>query len=29
MMDNFTPGPFAGELAAAGIPEEMHEWLGE
>jgi uncharacterized protein (TIGR00369 family) len=29
MMDNFTPGPFAGELAAAGIPEDMHEWLGE
>ncbi|CAN7369704.1 hotdog fold thioesterase [Arthrobacter sp. LjRoot14] len=29
MMDNFTPGPFADELAAAGIPKEMHEWLGE
>jgi 1,4-dihydroxy-2-naphthoyl-CoA hydrolase len=29
MMDNFTPGQFADELATAGIPEEMHEWLGE
>ena len=29
MKDNFTPGPFAAELAAAGIPEEMHDWLGQ
>jgi len=29
MMDNFTPGQFTDELAAAGIPQEMHEWLGE
>ena len=28
MMDNFTPGPFAAELAAAGIPEHLHAWLG-
>ncbi len=28
MMDNFTPGPFASELAAAGIPEHLHGWLG-
>ncbi|MEC5181659.1 hotdog fold thioesterase [Arthrobacter sp. CG_A4] len=28
MMDNFTPGPFAAELVAAGVPEEMHDWLG-
>jgi len=29
MMDNFTPGQFAAELTAAGVPEEMHEWLAE
>jgi 1,4-dihydroxy-2-naphthoyl-CoA hydrolase len=29
MMDNFTPGRFADELAAAGVPAEMYEWLGE
>ncbi|MDF9749285.1 1,4-dihydroxy-2-naphthoyl-CoA hydrolase [Arthrobacter sp. ES3-54] len=29
MMDNFTPGPYAAELAAAGVPEEMHDWLGQ
>jgi 1,4-dihydroxy-2-naphthoyl-CoA hydrolase len=29
MMDNFTPAPFAAELAAAGVPEEMHDWLGQ
>ncbi|MFN3922626.1 MAG: thioesterase, partial [Pseudarthrobacter sp.] len=28
MMDNFTPGPFADELSAAGIPEHLHAWLG-
>jgi len=28
MKDNFTPGPYAAELAAAGVPEEMHDWLG-
>ncbi|MDD1477660.1 hotdog fold thioesterase [Arthrobacter sp. H16F315] len=28
MTDNFTPGPYTAELAAAGIPEEMHDWLG-
>lgn len=28
MMDNFTPGQFADELSAAGIPEELHEILG-
>lgn len=28
MMDNFTPGPFSEELAAAGIPEHLHGWLG-
>jgi 1,4-dihydroxy-2-naphthoyl-CoA hydrolase len=28
MMDNFTPGPFAEELSAAGIPEHLHAWLG-
>ncbi|TLM87759.1 hotdog fold thioesterase [Pseudarthrobacter sp. NamE5] len=28
MMDNFTPGPFAAELAAAGIPDHLHGWLG-
>ena len=29
MMDNFTPGPFAEELSAAGIPEHLHAWLGQ
>ena len=29
MMDNFTPGPFAAELADAGVPVEMHGWLGQ
>ncbi|WP_142063651.1 hotdog fold thioesterase [Pseudarthrobacter sp. B4EP4b] len=29
MMDNFTPGPYAGELAAAGVPEHLHRWLGQ
>jgi 1,4-dihydroxy-2-naphthoyl-CoA hydrolase len=41
MMDNFTPGQSAGdgpsadeadykaELIAAGIPEHLHDWLGE
>lgn len=29
MTDNFTPGPYAAELAAAGVPGEMHEWLGQ
>ncbi|MET4591568.1 hotdog fold thioesterase [Arthrobacter sp. 754] len=29
MMDNFTPGPFAEELVTAGIPEHLHEWLGQ
>ena len=29
MTDNFTPGPYAAELAAAGIPEDLHEWLGQ
>jgi len=28
MTDNFTPGAFAEELAAAGIPDHMHGWLG-
>jgi uncharacterized protein (TIGR00369 family) len=28
MMDNFTPGPFAEELAAAGVPAHLHGWLG-
>lgn len=28
MMDNFTPGPFAEELAAAGVPGHLHGWLG-
>ncbi len=28
MMDNFTPGPFAEELAAAGVPDHLHAWLG-
>ena len=27
MMDNFTPGPFSDELAAAGIPDHLHGWL--
>ena len=29
MMDNFTPGPFADELTAAGVPEHLHGWLGQ
>ena len=29
MMDNFTPAPYAAELAAAGVPEDMHDWLGQ
>ena len=29
MMDNFTPGPFADELTAAGVPEQLHGWLGQ
>jgi 1,4-dihydroxy-2-naphthoyl-CoA hydrolase len=41
MMDNFTPGqsagdgpsaeaaPYRDELVAAGIPEHLHDWLGE
>lgn len=29
MMDNFTPRQFTDELTAAGVPPEMHEWLGE
>ncbi len=29
MMDNFTPGPFADELIAAGVPEHLHGWLGQ
>ena len=29
MMDNFTPGPYAGELTAAGVPEHLHRWLGQ
>jgi 1,4-dihydroxy-2-naphthoyl-CoA hydrolase len=29
MMDNFTPGPFTDELVTAGIPEQLHDWLGE
>ncbi len=29
MMDNFTPGPFVAELAAAGVPAEMHDWLSQ
>jgi uncharacterized protein (TIGR00369 family) len=29
MMDNFTPGPFTDELRTAGIPEHLHDWLGE
>jgi 1,4-dihydroxy-2-naphthoyl-CoA hydrolase len=29
MMDNFTPGPFAEELTAAGVPEHLHAWLGQ
>jgi 1,4-dihydroxy-2-naphthoyl-CoA hydrolase len=28
MMDNFTPHRFADELTAAGIPKELHDWLG-
>jgi uncharacterized protein (TIGR00369 family) len=28
MMDNFTPAPYAAELAAAGVPDELHDWLG-
>src|SRR3954470_11516453 len=29
MMDNFTPGPYAGELTSAGVPEHLHGWLGQ
>ncbi|WP_426995716.1 hotdog fold thioesterase [Pseudarthrobacter sp. N5] len=29
MMDNFTSHRFTDELLAAGVPEEMHSWLGE
>ncbi len=29
MMDNFTPAPFASELTAAGVPAELHGWLGQ
>ncbi|MFF1253426.1 hotdog fold thioesterase [Pseudarthrobacter sp. NPDC058329] len=29
MMDNFTPGPYADELNAAGVPEHLHAWLGQ
>src|SRR3954454_4336148 len=29
MMDNFTPPPFAAELSTAGVPDEMHDWLGQ
>jgi uncharacterized protein (TIGR00369 family) len=29
MMDNFTPGPYSGELTAAGVPEHLHGWLGQ
>ena len=29
MKDNFTPGPYDAELAAAGIPEELYGWLGQ
>lgn len=29
MMDNFTPQPFSDELAAAGVPEELHDWLSD
>src|SRR6476661_4702064 len=28
MIDNFTPAPFAAELEAAGVPTELHGWLG-
>ncbi|MFC8409379.1 hotdog fold thioesterase [Arthrobacter sp. NPDC057259] len=28
MIDNFTPAPYAAELEAAGIPAELHGWLG-
>ncbi len=28
MNANFTPPPFAAELAAARVPEAFHEWLG-
>ena len=28
MIDNFTPAPFAAELEAAGVPAELHGWLG-
>ena len=28
MIDNFTPAPFAAELEAAGVPAELHDWLG-
>ncbi|MFH5877689.1 hotdog fold thioesterase [Arthrobacter sp. NA-172] len=27
MMDNFTPGEFADQLNAAGVPQELHGWL--
>jgi len=28
MTDKYTPQPFADELTAAGVPPEMHQWLG-
>lgn len=28
MIDNFTPAPFTDELRAAGVPAELHDWLG-
>jgi len=28
MNNNFTPYPKSAELIAAGVPEEMHQWLG-
>ncbi|WP_288026848.1 hotdog fold thioesterase [Arthrobacter sp.] len=28
MNANYTPMPYAAELAAAGVPDEYHEWLG-
>jgi 1,4-dihydroxy-2-naphthoyl-CoA hydrolase len=28
MTANYTPNPFLAELQAAGIPEDMHGWLG-
>ncbi|NVM94927.1 hotdog fold thioesterase [Arthrobacter wenxiniae] len=29
MNANFTPPPFLAELAAAGVPDEYHAWLGD